>query len=96
MESDCDIGGRAALLLYEFFQSVMELFWEETDTLLIILECGRQLRFYMELGGTKKGLPEQFMEKELTEVSGRLVNEREGNIEFITLQIPSDGIQEKK
>ena len=50
----------------------------------------------MELGGTKKGLPEQFMEKELTEVSGRLVNEREGNIEFITLQIPSDGIQEKK
>ena len=96
MESDCDIGGKAALLLYEFFQSVMELFWEETDTLLIILECGRQLRFYMELGGTKKGLPEQFMEKELTEVSGRLVNEREGNIEFITLQIPSDGIQEKK
>ena len=96
MESDCDIGGKAALLLYEFFQSVMELFWEETDTLLIILECGRQLRFYMELGGTKKGLPEQFMEKELTEVSGRFVNEREGNIEFITLQIPSDGIQEKK
>ena len=96
MESDCDIGGKAALLLYEFFQSVMELFWEETDTLLIILESGRQLRFYMELGGTKKGLPEQFMEKELTEVSGRLVNEREGNIEFITLQIPSDGIQEKK
>ena len=74
----------------------MELFWKETDTLLITLECDRQLRFYMELCGSPKRLPEQFMEKELTEISGRIINEREGNTEFITLRISSDGIQEQK